>query len=105
MTAGRETRPMIIDSHAHIFQHWAEACGHPSREIHRKFMQKVQTRPAAKVFRVRDGQEVTGALLYREGDNSWAGLKDVDFRPWVLPRCREKVEPEPVARGLGDEVP
>ena len=71
---------MIIDSHAHIFQHWAEACGHPSREIHRKFMQKVQTRPAAKVFRVRDGQEVSGALLYREGDNSWAGLKDVDFR-------------------------
>jgi len=70
MTEGREARPMIIDSHAHIFQHWTEACGHPSREIHRKFMQKVQTRPAAKVFRVRDGQEVTGALLYREGDNS-----------------------------------
>jgi predicted TIM-barrel fold metal-dependent hydrolase len=71
---------MIIDSHAHIFQHWAGACGHPSREIHRKFMQKVQTRPAAKVFRVRDGKEVTGALLYREDDNSWAGLKDVAFR-------------------------
>ena len=71
---------MIIDSHAHIFQHWAEACGHPSREIHRAFMQKVQTRPAAKVFRVRDGKEVTGALLYREDDNSWAGLTDVAFR-------------------------
>jgi predicted TIM-barrel fold metal-dependent hydrolase len=71
---------MVIDSHAHIFQHWAEACGHPSREIHRKFMQKVQTRPAAKVFRARDGKEVRGALLYREEENSWAGLKDVDFR-------------------------
>jgi len=71
---------MIIDSHAHVFQHWAEACGHPSREIHRKFMQKVQTRTAAKVFRVRDGQEVTGALLYRAENNSWAGLKGVDFR-------------------------
>ncbi len=71
---------MIIDSHAHVFQHWAGACGHPSREIHRKFMQKVQTRPAAKVFRARDGKEVTGALLFREDDNSWAGLRDVAFR-------------------------
>ena len=71
---------MIIDSHAHIFQHWAGACGHPSREIHLKFIQKDLTRPAATVFRARDGGEVTGALLFREGDNSWAGLKDVDLR-------------------------
>jgi len=71
---------MVIDSHAHIFPHWAGAGGHPSRAIHRMFIQKVQTRPAAKVFRARDGKEVTGALLFREGDNSWAGLKDVNFR-------------------------
>lgn len=74
---------MIIDSHAHIFQHWAGACAHPSREIHRKFIQKVQTRPAAKVFRARDGSEVTSALLFRDGDNSWAGLTDVNFRVGV----------------------
>lgn len=74
---------MIVDSHAHIFQHWAGACGHPSREIHRKFIQKVQTRPAAKVFRAHDGKEVTGPLLFREGDNSWAGLKGVNFRVGV----------------------
>ncbi len=71
---------MIIDSHAHVFQNWAGACGHPSREIHRKFMQKTQTRPAAKVFRARDGKEVTGPLLFRQGDNSWAGLAEVAFR-------------------------
>jgi predicted TIM-barrel fold metal-dependent hydrolase len=71
---------MIIDCHAHVFQHWAGACGHPSSEIHRKYIQKVQTRTSARVFRARDGKEVSGAVLFREGDNSWAGLKDVDFR-------------------------
>lgn len=71
---------MIIDCHAHVFQHWAGACGHPSSEIHRKYMQKVQTRTSARVFRARDGKEVSGAVLFNPGDNSWAGLKDVDFR-------------------------
>jgi predicted TIM-barrel fold metal-dependent hydrolase len=71
---------MIIDCHAHVFQHWSGSCGHPSRAIHRKFMQKVQTRTSARVFRVRDGREMTGSFLFNDGDNSWAGLKDVDFR-------------------------
>src|SRR5258708_31590111 len=71
---------MIIDCHAHIFQHWADPCGHPSGEIHRKYIQKVQTRTAAKVFRARDGKEVSGAVLFKDSDNSCAGLKDVDFR-------------------------
>jgi predicted TIM-barrel fold metal-dependent hydrolase len=71
---------MIIDCHTHVFQHWAGACGHPSRAIHRKFMQKVQTRTSSRIFRARDGREMTGSLLFREGDNSWAGLKDADFR-------------------------
>lgn len=71
---------MIIDCHAHVFQNWEGACGHPSSEIHRKYMQKVQTRTSAMVFRSRDGKQVSGALLFREGDNAWSGLKDVDFR-------------------------
>jgi predicted TIM-barrel fold metal-dependent hydrolase len=71
---------MIIDCHAHVFQHWAGSCGHPSRAIHRLFMQKVQTRTNARIFRVRDGCEITGSFLSKDGDNSWAGLKDVDFR-------------------------
>src|SRR6185312_15487450 len=71
---------MIIDCHAHVFQSWADACGHDSRETHRKYMQKVQTRTSAKVFRAGDGKQVSGAVLFNQSDNSWAGLKDVGFR-------------------------
>lgn len=72
---------MIIDCHAHVFQHWAGACGHPSIEIHRKYMQKVQTRTSARIFRAKDGKEVSGSVLFKEGDNGWSGLKEVAFRP------------------------
>ncbi len=58
---------MIIDCHAHVFQHWADACGHPSAEVHRRYIQKVQTRTAARVFRARDGKAVSGALLFEPG--------------------------------------
>ncbi len=71
---------MIIDCHAHVFQNWEGACGHPSSEIHRKYIQKVQTRTSAKVFRARDGKPVSGAVLFREDDNAWSGLREVNFR-------------------------
>ncbi len=71
---------MIIDCHAHVFQDWAGACGHSSAEVHRKYMQKVQTRTSARVYRSRDNKEVSGQVLFKAGDNSWAGLRDVDFR-------------------------
>jgi len=71
---------VIIDCHAHVFQPWAEACGHASRDLHRRYMQRVQTRPAAFVFRARDGRRVDAAALFRAGDNSWAGLTEVNFR-------------------------
>jgi predicted TIM-barrel fold metal-dependent hydrolase len=71
---------MIIDCHAHVFQHWADACGHPSSEIHRRYIQKVQTRTAARVFRARDGKAVSGAMLFEPGRNGWSGLTDVAFR-------------------------
>jgi predicted TIM-barrel fold metal-dependent hydrolase len=71
---------MIIDCHAHVFQHWADPCGHPSREIHRTYMQKVQTRTSARVFRERDGKEFSGALLFEPGKNGWSGLKPVNLR-------------------------
>jgi predicted TIM-barrel fold metal-dependent hydrolase len=71
---------MIIDGHAHVFQHFAEACGHPSRAVHLAYMQKVQTRTVAKVFRARDGQDVGGAVLFDRNDNGWSGLRDVRFR-------------------------
>ena len=71
---------MIVDCHAHVFQHWQGACGHPSRAIHLKYLQKIVTRPSAKAFRVRDGKEISPTMLFRPGDNSWAGLTDVGFR-------------------------
>src|SRR5437763_2936426 len=71
---------MIIDCHAHVFQNWHGACGHPSIDVHLKYIQKNVTRPAAETFRVRDGKRVKPGLLFREGDNTWAGLRDVGFR-------------------------
>ena len=71
---------MIIDCHAHVFEHWQGACGHPSTAIHLKYLQKVVTRPAARTFRARDGKEIKPTMLFRPGDNTWAGLTDVGFR-------------------------
>jgi predicted TIM-barrel fold metal-dependent hydrolase len=71
---------MIVDCHAHVFQNWKDPCGHPSIEIHLKYLQKIVTRPAAKTFRVRDGAEVRPDMLFRPGDNTWSGLTDVGFR-------------------------
>ena len=71
---------MIVDCHAHVFQPWQGACGHPSAAVHLKYLQKTVTRPAARAFRVRDGAEVKPAMLFRPDDNTWAGLAEVDFR-------------------------
>jgi hypothetical protein len=45
---------LIVDCHAHVFENWHGACGHPSRAVHLKYLQKVVTRPAARAFRARD---------------------------------------------------
>src|SRR5581483_415042 len=71
---------MIVDCHAHVFQHWNGPCGHASTALHLKYLQKVVTRPAARTFRARDGAEVKPSMLFRAGDNTWAGLADVNFR-------------------------
>ena len=71
---------MIIDCHAHVFQHWQGACGHPSSAVHLKYLQKVVTRPAARAYRARDGKEVRPTMLFDAGDNTWAGLTAVGFR-------------------------
>ncbi len=68
---------MIVDCHAHVFQNWQGPCGHPSTAIHLKYLQKVVTRPSAKTFRARDGKPVKPTMLFRPGDNTWAGLTDV----------------------------
>lgn len=71
---------MIVDCHAHIFAHWIGACGHPSREVHKRYLQRVVTRTVAPTFRLRDGKRCDTKALFRAGDEGWSGLADVDFR-------------------------
>ena len=72
---------MIVDSHAHVFENWHTLCGHENKEIHLKYIQKNLTRPAASVFRMRDGAPAEAQLLFRKGDNGWTGLRDdIRFR-------------------------
>ncbi len=72
---------MIVDSHAHIFENWHGKCGHDAKDLHLKYIQKNLTRPAARVFRTRDGAPADAQLLFRPGDNSWDGLRDdIGFR-------------------------
>lgn len=71
---------MIVDCHHHIFRPWATPCGHSSRAIHMKYMQKMLTRTSAECFRIRDGVPGDPAVMYRAGDESWSGLVDVNFR-------------------------
>jgi predicted TIM-barrel fold metal-dependent hydrolase len=71
---------VIIDCHAHIFTHWIGACGHPSREVHKRYLQRVVTRTVASTFRLRDGARADTKALFTAGKESWDGLADVDFR-------------------------
>ena len=71
---------MIVDCHAHIFTHWIGACGHPTREIHKRYLQRVVSRTVAPTFRVSDGARADTKALFRPGDEGWTGLADVDFR-------------------------
>lgn len=72
---------MFIDSHAHIFEKWSGACGLPSRDIHWRYIQKVVTRPAAKVMRLHDGATADASMLFSGNGYTWAELReDVQFR-------------------------
>jgi hypothetical protein len=72
---------MIVDSHAHIFEKWSGACGLPSRALHWRYIQKVVTRPAAKVIRFRDGAPGDASVLFMGNGYSWSELRDdVQFR-------------------------
>ena len=72
---------MIVDSHAHIFEKWSGACGLPSRALHWRYIQKIVTRPAAKVIRFSDGQSADASALFSGDGCSWSDLRDdVQFR-------------------------
>ena len=71
---------MIIDCHAHVFTHWIGACGHPTRDVHNRYLQRMITRTAASTFRTRDWARADTKALYHTDDAGWSGLTDVDFR-------------------------
>jgi len=73
---------MVIDSHTHIFQHWAGgACGHGTRGVHMNYLRKIGTGPAGKIFRRSDGAEMASSGLFRNRDFTWKGFVDANF--WV----------------------
>ncbi len=71
---------MIVDCHYHIFRPWTGACGDTSRGAHIKNVQKVISTTPARTFRARDGAPADARALFREGDPTWDGLTEVDFR-------------------------
>ena len=74
---------------------WSGACGLPSRDLHWRYIQKNVTRPAANVFRFRDGVPADASPLFRAGDNTWAGLRDdVRFRVGPYGRLEFTVDGE-----------
>jgi predicted TIM-barrel fold metal-dependent hydrolase len=71
---------MIIDCHAHVIEHWIGACGHPTRDIHAKYLQRMLVHTVAKTFRARDGAPADTKALLDPSDMGWSGLRDVSFR-------------------------
>jgi predicted TIM-barrel fold metal-dependent hydrolase len=71
---------MIIDCHAHVIQNWIDPCAHPTRRIHAQYLQRMLAYTVAKCFRARDGAPADTKALLDPADQSWNGLRDVDFR-------------------------
>lgn len=71
---------MIVDCHAHVIQNWIEPGGHPSRDIHAKYLQRMLAFTVASTFRARDGAPADTKALLDPQDRGWSGLRDVNFR-------------------------
>jgi predicted TIM-barrel fold metal-dependent hydrolase len=71
---------MIVDCHAHVIEHWIGACGHPTRAIHAKYLQRMLAHTVAATFRARDGVRADTKALLDPQNMGWSGLRDVDFR-------------------------
>ena len=71
---------MIVDCHAHVIQNWSGACGHLTRDLHMKYLQRVIAGTVARTYRARDGAPADAKALNRADDPGWSRLRDVDFR-------------------------
>ena len=84
---------MIVDCHAHVIQNWIGACGHPTRDLHMKYLQRVIAGTVARTYRARDGAPADTKALIRADDAGWSGLRDVDFRVGRFGQLEFTVDP------------
>ena len=61
--------PMIVDCHAHVIQNWIGACGHPTRDLHMKYLQRVIAGTVARTYRARDGAPADTKALIRADEH------------------------------------
>jgi predicted TIM-barrel fold metal-dependent hydrolase len=74
---------MIVDAHAHIFPQLAGACGYPTADDHRRFLQLYIATHGEPVYRLRDGAvvpEAASALYSGELDSFDRLNEEADFR-------------------------
>jgi predicted TIM-barrel fold metal-dependent hydrolase len=67
---------VIVDCHAHVFEPWTTACGHPSQEVHLSYIQQILARTSARVV----GGKGTSAPLTSGMGAAWSEHRDVDLR-------------------------
>ncbi len=75
--------PMIVDAHAHIFPKLTGACGYPTVEEHRRFLQLYIATHGEPVYRLRDNAivpEAASILFSGELDSFDCLHDDADFR-------------------------
>ena len=72
---------MIIDCHAHVFQNWKDACGHPSHRDPPQVPPESGDPPGgAGLPRRATAPRSSRTCCSGADDNTWAGLTDVGFR-------------------------
>lgn len=105
---------MIVDAHAHIFPQLAGACGYPTADDHRRFLQLYIATHGEPVFRLRDGAIVPEAasVLYegtldsldclndaagfrvgRFGRFEWEYEGETYYRSFLPPSLQEMIAP------------
>ena len=103
-----DARRMIVDCHAHVFAHWIGACGHPTRDLHNRYLQRMITRTAASTFRARDRAraDTQRAVPRRRCRLERAHRRRFPGRPFrparVHPRGRRPRHPVHAGRHAGD---
>jgi predicted TIM-barrel fold metal-dependent hydrolase len=85
---------MIVDCHAHIIQNWHSSCGHPTRSVHMRYIQRGLAYTNARTFRTRDGAPADTLVLLDRSDPSWNGLREIGFRVGRFGRMEFTVDGE-----------